>query len=312
MAQRITAFDVFLLVSLAVLWGSAFVVLKIAVETMPPVTLAAGRVVLAALPILAYMQATGRRFPRDPAFWRWCLLAAFCGTVLPFSLIAWGQRAVDSAVSAICMASVPLFTLPLAHLFTRDEKMTRRKILGVGIGFLGIALLFKSDASFETELNVATALGIAAILAGAFTYATETLILRRLRGVDSVTLAASVLSIGATILTLASLAIDRSWTLSFSAADVGLIVFLGLFPTALATLVLVKLVARAGATFTSLNNYLVPPVGAVCGVLILGETIADTAIAAFVLIVIGLFITTRQPPAPSAPAPVPSEEDTRI
>lgn len=290
-APRLTAVDALLLVTLALLWGSAFPFLKVAVETVPPVTTAAMRVTLAAGIAFLYMKFRGRRLPRNPRTWAWTWLSGLCGLALPYGLIAWGQQTIPSALAAICMASVPLFTLPLAHVFTRDEKITPARAVGVAMGFGGIALLF--GGGLDDGTSAVNPWGILAVLGGAFSYSMEALVLRRLSRTDGATLAAMVLICAVVMLVPASLIIDRPWQLRPDASSLAAIVYLAVFPTAISTLLLVILVARVGATITSLNNYLVPLVGVVLGILLLGEEIRMIFFVAFGIILAGVYVTSH-------------------
>lgn len=290
-APRLTLVNAALLLTLAFLWGSAFPFLKVAVATVPPVTTAAARVALAACLAFLYLKLKRRHLPRNPRVWLWATLASSCGLALPYSLIAWGQQTIPSAVAAICMASVPLFTLPLAHIFTRDEKITPHRALGILMGFAGIALLF--SGGLDNPGGAVNPWGILAVLGGAFTYAIEGLVLRHLSRIDGATLTATVLICGATMLIPASILIDRPWQASPSAISLAAIVYLGIFPTALSTALLVVLVSRIGATLTSLNNYLVPLVGVILGILLLGEEVRAIFFVAFVIILAGVYVTSH-------------------
>lgn len=292
MARKISLIDIGLLLTLASFWGSAFLFVKIAVVEIPPMTLAAGRVALGAVTLMAVVIAQGKAFPRDRRSWIGATAVGVIGTVIPFYLIGWGQQRVDAALTAICMASVPLFTLPLAHVMTHDEKLAPVKIGGTVVGFAGVALLVLAGSSGAPN---ATPAGLTAILTAAFCYAAAGLLIRRISHNDAVTAGAMILVTGALVLMPLSTLIDRPWTLAPSAAALSSAAVLGVFATGLATLALVALVSRAGATFASLNNYLVPVVGMACGVIWLNESLSPPALFAFALIVIGVLLTSRKP-----------------
>ena len=135
MGRKISSLDFVLLILLASFWGSAFLFIKIAITSIPPMSLAAGRVAIGAMILYGIIRVSGLSLPGDIRSWLGAAGVTMAGTVFPFFLIGWGQQSVDSALTAICMASVPLFTLPLAHLMTHDEKLHITKVAGVIVGF---------------------------------------------------------------------------------------------------------------------------------------------------------------------------------
>ena len=156
--------DLALLVLLATMWGSAFVFIKLGVATVPPFTLAAARIMLALVLMLAYLRLRRLRLPRGRV-WLVFALLGLVGNVAPFVLISWGEIIIDSALAAILMAVGPLFTVLLAHAFTGDERLTPLKLLGVLIGLSGVVVLIGADALAGLGDNVAAQL---AVTAGAF------------------------------------------------------------------------------------------------------------------------------------------------
>ena len=127
-----------LLFALVAMWGSAFMFIKIAVAHVPPATIAAGRLAIGAVVLLIVIRAMGLRLPPFSGVWRQYAVLAFVGNALPFYLIAWGQRGIDSALAGILIAFMPLATLVLAHYFVRGEQVTRARAIGFVLGFIGI------------------------------------------------------------------------------------------------------------------------------------------------------------------------------
>ena len=124
------AVDYGMLMTLSALWGSSFLFIKLGVDTVPALTVTAGRLILAAVLLAAVAYHAGQTMPRGARLWGLITLAALFGNALPFSLIAWGEEAIDSGLAAILMAVMPLTTVLLAHVFTRDEKLTVGKAAG--------------------------------------------------------------------------------------------------------------------------------------------------------------------------------------
>ncbi len=282
--------DLALLVLLATMWGSAFVFIKLGVATVPPFTLAAARIMLALVLMLAYLRLRRLRLPRGRV-WLVFALLGLVGNVAPFVLISWGEIIIDSALAAILMAVGPLFTVLLAHAFTGDERLTSLKLLGVLIGLSGVVVLIGADALAGLGDNVAAQL---AVTAGAFGFAGANVLARRLPEMPPAVAGAATLVAAAVLAVPLSLLVEQPWNLAPSAASLGAIAVLAVWSTALAYLVFFRLVASGGATFVSLNNYLIPLVGLAWGALALGEGIGGRQIAALGLVLLGIFVTNDQ------------------
>jgi drug/metabolite transporter (DMT)-like permease len=277
-----------MLISLAVIWGSAFSFVKIAVESFSPLTLAASRITLAAATLTAVVYLTGGGLPVRPRIWGLCLAIAVSGAALPFSLIAWSEQHISSSAAAICMALVPLATLLIAHFITVDEKLSRWKFLGIAIGFAGVFLLFGDSG--QNSGNTST-LGMLAVLLAVVSYAVSGLLSIRLRNEPRLASSAAIMISATAVIVPLALLFDHPWTLTPSRSAVAAMVVLGLFPTALAMIMLIALVARAGATFMALSNYLVPVVGILFGAVWLDEQVTWHTGAAFLLICLGIYVT---------------------
>ena len=139
MAHRLpNARDYGLLLTLAAIWGSSFAFIKVGVAEVPPVTLTAVRLVLAAMFMAGVMMMRGSSLPTAKSAWVMMAVSALIGNALPFALIAWGQQGIPSATSAILMGIMPLITMMVAHAFTKDEKVNTRKAAGMATGFIGL------------------------------------------------------------------------------------------------------------------------------------------------------------------------------
>jgi drug/metabolite transporter (DMT)-like permease len=208
-------------------------------------------------------------------------------TALPFALLSWGQQFVPSAFAGISMAALPLFVLPLAHVFT-DEKLKLRNTLGVTLGFIGAIVLIGPGV-----LRIGTGmepLGQIACLAASISYAISSVMTRRCPPIDPITMAALLLTIGTITLIPAMLIFEGVPTLGDTRPTIAIIV-LGFIPTALAALIRVATIRSAGAVFMTLVNYQVPLWSMLFGVLVLNEVLPLRFFAALGLILIGLLIS---------------------
>lgn len=284
-ATRPNRGDYLLLLALGVTWGASFLLIKIAVATIPPLSVVAGRIVVGALALGALAALRGTKLPRDGRSWAKLALMGTVGTVLPFALISWGETRIDSGLAAILMSFVPIATLVMAHLFQHDEPLTPGKIVGVALGAVGILVLVGPSALAGLGHELVAQL---AVLAAALCYAGNTLLARRLGGLSPDIVSIGMLLSAAAIAVPAALAVDQPWTLDPSWASALAVVLLGVVSTALGYMLLFAVVARAGAGFAAFNNFLVPPVGVVWGVLLLSEQPSPHALIALAIVLAGL------------------------
>ena len=143
--------DLSLLILLAIIWGSSFFNIKIATYSYDPITLALVRVIFASIPLLVLCKISGIKIEAFSKNWNWYALIGLCNIAIPFVLIAIGTAKINSYLAAILMSTTPLSGSILAHFFTKDEKLSYMKSLGVLIGFSGIVLLFFDKVIITNE-----------------------------------------------------------------------------------------------------------------------------------------------------------------
>lgn len=283
-----SALNWFSILALGLIWGATFMVVAIALQGYGPLTVACARTTLGAAALLGLMVILRRPLPRFDRDMRFYLLwIGLLNTALPFSLLSWGQQYVPSAFAGISMAALPLFVLPMAHLFS-DEKMSSRSALGVALGFAGAIVLVGPGV-----LQIGTGwapLGQLACIAAAISYAISSVMTRRCPPIDPITLAALLLCVGAAALIPAMLLLEGVPQLSNTRASWA-IILLGLVPTALAALIRVATIRSAGAVFMTLVNYQVPLWSMLFGALVLGEILPLRFFTALALILLGLVIS---------------------
>jgi len=304
MAAPGTPRDILLLLMLAGSWGGSFVLIKLSVATLPPLTMTAIRLFLAALVLGAVARAFGHRFPTDWRTWRFYLLFALFGTVVPFSLIAFGEIRIDSAMAAILIAAVPLATHALSHFFVAGERLGGVTVVGVLIGFGGVVVLFGPGAlaGLGSEL-----IGQLAVLAATVSYAISNVLASRIRHLPPMVNGAATLVAASVWALPASLIVDRPWTLDPSTTSMLALLMLTLISTAAANLIYFLLMTSAGPSFLSLTNFLVPLLGVFWSWLFLAERPGWEALAALILILIGIAVVRHgrrrvQSPSPSTSA----------
>lgn len=277
-------YDYLLLLLLGATWGASFLLIKLAVATIPPMTVAAGRIAVGAAVLAAIAAGRGAAFPAARGAWSKLLFMGAVGTLAPFALINWGETRIDSGLAAILMSAVPLSTILLAHAIQRDEPLTTGKAMGVLLGCLGILVLVGPGALSGLGGQM---LAQFAVLGATLCYAANGIVARRL-SLPADVLAAGMLLSASLIGVPASLAIDQPWRLEPSAVSVLAVLALGLLPTAGGYLLLFRIIARAGAGFSSFNNYLVPVFGVFWGMALLGERPQPQALIGLAIVFLGL------------------------
>lgn len=276
------------ILALGLIWGGTFMVVSIALQGYGPLTVACARTTLGAAALLVLMRVMHRPMPVfDARMIKYLVVIGLLNTALPFALLSWGQQYVPSAFAGISMAALPLFVLPLAHIFT-DEKLTTRNLVGVSLGFVGaVVLIGPSVLRIGTGLEP---LGQIACVAASLSYAISSVMTRRCPPIDSITMAALLLLVGAAALIPAMLIVEGVPQIA-DPRTTAAIIFLGVVPTAIAALLRVFTIRSAGSVFMTLVNYQVPVWSMIFGAFVLSEVLPVRFFAALALIMIGLMIS---------------------
>src|SRR5882757_7694402 len=267
------ATELALLVALATLWGASYTFIRIGVATIPPITFIAGRTAIAGLLLLAIMRWRGVTMPTDAATWRRFLFQAGLNSVIPWTMLAWGERTLDAGLATILNSTSPIFTFFLTLIVTRHEALTARKLFGVAAGMAGICLIVgvQALAGLGEQLTAQIVIVVAAIC-----YAGAAIFSRGFANLDPMAPAAGSLISGAAILIPLSLVVDRPWTLVPSAASLLALVGLAVFSTAFAFAIYFRLIQTIGSVGTTAQAYLRVPIGVALGVVFLGESLTPT------------------------------------
>ena len=298
MTTRRSAADWALFLLLSSFWASAFAMTKLALDGLPASLIIPGRLGSGAIILIAVMLLRGERLPslsNRPA-WLAILGIGTIGTAMPFYLITLGQKTIDSSLAALLISAAPLFTAGLAHLRFHDEQITGYKILGLITGFAGVALLLGPDAI--RGLGNADLLAQLLVLGGAFCYAVNSIIARGAPRLAPTVLPAGFLCV-ATITSLPMLAMTDWSEVQPDAVNLSAVLGLGAISTGAAGIILMYLVARTSATFIALTGYVIPIMSAVIGYFAFRETQSWNAIAAFVLILAGVWVSQRRSRRPA-------------
>lgn len=284
-----------LLVVLSILWGGSFFFVGIAVDSLPPFTIVVLRVGLAAAALNIIVRATGLSMPADRRLWAAFFSMGLLNNVIPFSLIVWGQTYIASGLASILNATTPLYTVIVAHLLTKDEKITGGRLIGVLIGFAGVAVIIGPEALKDLGANT---LAQFAVLGAALSYAFAGVFGRRFRRLEVAPLVTATGQVTASTVMLIPVAfmVDRPWMLPMPTLEIwGAILGLALFSTALAYIIYFRILATAGATNLLLVTFLIPVSAIILGVMVLGEQLELKHFAGMSLIGLGLAAIDGRP-----------------
>ena len=276
------------LIGLAVIWGSAFFCIHVAVHSVPPLTYVWVRVTIAAAALWAYLAWRKEPAGLPKSVWGSMVVLALLNNVIPFILFGWGQTHIASGLASILNATTPIWGVIVAHVFTHDERMTPRKIAGVLLGFGGVALMIGPDLLGSIGNNVIAQL---ACVTAALLYALAGVWARRFKrlGVSPMSVTTGQLTASALVMLPVALVLDRPWEQAVPPLGaLGAILVLAVVCSAYAYILYFRLIDSAGATNALLVTLLVPPVAILMGALMLGEIIEARDVAGLGLIALGL------------------------
>jgi len=278
-----------LLLVLATLWGASYTFIRVAVASIPQITLIAGRTAIAGVLLLIIMYWRGLRMPRDAATWRRFLFQACLNSVIPWTMIAWGERTLDAGLATILNSTSPIFTFFLTLAVSRHEALTSRKLFGVVAGMAGICLIVgvQALAGFGEQLTAQIVTVLAAIC-----YAGAAIFSRGFKGLDPMAPAAGSLLCGAIVLIPLGLVVEQPWTIAPSTNSMLALLGLAVFSTAAAFVIYFRLIQTLGSVGTTAQAYLRVPIGVALGVLFLGEQLSPTAWIGLACVVIGVAAMT--------------------
>ncbi|MCF6326395.1 MAG: EamA family transporter [Devosiaceae bacterium] len=290
-----------LLFALVIIWGASFVAIKIAITDITPAWLAASRILLATILMIGFARLTNIRAPSGRAEWGVALVLGVIGTTLPFALIGWASIFVPSGIAGLMMATNPMLVLLLAIFVLPDEPPTKTRIVGLLVGFLGVAMVIMGRAAPQVSLPISntlttpgfdwTLLAYLALLLGALGYAINNVASRRAANMPHATRGyGALLTAAPSAIILAALSEPFPDFFAMHINTLGAIFYLGVLPTWIATLILYRLIAHTSAGFVAQSNYLVPATAILLGAWLLGEQLAPIQYLGFGIILLGIGI----------------------
>ncbi len=285
-----------LLGTLALAWGSSYLFIKIGVETLPPLSLVAWRL-LVGLAILAIVVVVTRTpLPRDPRTLGHLAVLGAVNIAIPFWLIGWAEQHITSGLTGILQSVSPFVTLVLSAAFVHDEHITRGRLAGIAVGFAGILVLSAPNlADAGTAAGAERLLGELGVVLASVAYgAGNTYARRALRETRPLVLATGQVAWAFAMVAILAFVVDGGVTVPTVPMAWVAVSWLGAVGTGFGYLVFFRLLTRWGPTRASLVAYLLPVVAVVLGVVVLGETVDATFLAGAALIVAGIWVVNRR------------------
>ncbi len=283
------SFDIFLLLFLGLIWGSSFFNIKIATYSYEPFTLALVRVIFACIPLFILCRIKKIKIQAFSKNWKPYALIGLCNIAIPFTLIAIGTGGINSYLAAMLMSTTPMSGSILAHFFTKNEKITFLKSIGILLGFIGIVFLF-FDKLIINKSNYIFAL--ITILGSTF-YSIGGILTLRLKnkGNENVTTSTTIWSV--IFLIPLSIILEKPWNLNPSIESTLALFYLGVVATGLAWLIRFRILTVNGLVFQTQVAYLIPIFGVLFGYFLMDEIITWRVLISLIMIIIGIFIVKK-------------------
>jgi drug/metabolite transporter (DMT)-like permease len=275
--------------SLGLIWGSSFLWIKIALGDVGPFTLVAWRLLIGVIGLALVVLINRPAFPRERRVYGMLALLGLINTALPFVLISWGEQTIDSAVASILNGTVPLFAMIIAHFALEDDRMTRARVAGLILGFLGVVVLMSGEL-VGGGLGQG-GLGQVAVLVAAVLYAFSSVFARKnLHGQSPVVQAFVPLVVADLFIWTGAVAIEAPALVPTTRLAWFALLWLGLLGSCVAYLLLFTLLHRVGPTRTTMVTYVFPVVGLVLGIVFLHEPVTASLVIGAVMVVAGILV----------------------
>ncbi|MEY9880396.1 DMT family transporter [Bradyrhizobium sp. USDA 329] len=289
--QTRLAFEIGLLLLLSLIWGSSFTLIKIAIPTIPPFTMVAARVTIAAILLVLISATQGYTLPRQGSVWAAFVVQGLLQSALPFTLISWGETHITSGLAGVLNATPPMFVLAIAMTTGRGrQEIGGRTTIGVALGLAGVALTMGVDAL--SGIGTAAPLAQAAVLVASFCYALAPIWGQRFASLPAVVTAAGAMSCAGALMLPIAAVLDRPWTLAPTKQAIAAVLGLAIVCTALAMVIYFRLIRTLGPLGTTSGSYLRAGFAVALGTTLLGESFTWSMLVGMTFIVMGVIAVT--------------------
>jgi drug/metabolite transporter (DMT)-like permease len=278
-----------LLVLLSFLWGASFTLIEIAIDTMPPATIVFGRLVIGAVLLVLFALWSGAAFRMSLTRWGALLIQGILQSALPFTLISWGQKYIDSGLAGLLNTTPPLFVFLIGYFLLKDRSAGARQITGILLGFAGVLVIMGPAAMAGDGSSI---LGQLAVTGASFSYAVAAIYAKRFSDQPPVLTAACSMAFAAVLMGPVSFWVDDPLNLAPSDAAIAAVISLGVFSTAIAMAIYFRLVRTLGPLGVTTGSYMRAGFSVVLGAILLGEALSPSLLAGLVMIFTGVAIVT--------------------
>jgi len=281
--------DLLLLTLLGLIWGSSFFNIKVATYSYEPFTLALIRVIFASIPLYLLCKYKKIKIEAFSKNWKPYALIGFCNIAVPFTLIAIGTSKINSYLAAMLMSTTPLSGSILAHFFTKDEKISFYKSIGILIGFFGVVFLFFD----EIVINKGNYIYALIVILGSTFYSIGGILTLKIKkkGNENVTTSTTIWSV--IFLFPLSMLFETPWKLDPSIDSTLALLYLGVVATGLAWMIRFRILTVNGLVFQTQVAYLIPIFGVLFGYFLMDEVITWRVIISLIIIMLGIYIVKR-------------------
>ena len=277
---------------LVIMFGSAFLLIEISLKSFSPSIIAFSRVFLAAIILLVYSLIKKHSFEFIRNNFVLLFILGLSGTSIPFFLISWAQQTINSSETGILIGFMPIFTVLGSHFYFKYEKLNIKTFFGFMLGFFGLfILLLNNDSSISMYDNF---LAKFAVILGAFFYALNALLVKKIRGVHVIPLSASVMLFSSFQLFVLLIFNHNTYNINFHLDSVISLLVMSVFSTALATVIYYKIIHDYGPSFLSLVNYPIPIFAFFIGVVFLKESANIFSIVSLLLIIVSIYLSQKK------------------
>jgi len=288
--RRPTLFDVARLVFVGAIWGGAFLFISIALQDFEPISIATWRVTLGAVVLIVIALLIGQKLPTGFHNWRLIFVVGFLNSAVPFFLISWGQQSISSAESALLVAMGTFVSLLLSHFTSDDERINAPRVIGVSIGFVGVMVLVIWDL---VESGTGNLPGQLAVMAAGCSYATSSVISRRLTHLPMISTSAVTMASACLYMIPLAFLLENPLPANVSKSSIIALVYLGVIGTAFAFTLRFFIIRANGAVFMSQVGYLVPLFGVIWSGLYFADAINLQTLISLGMILLGIAVTRK-------------------
>ena len=277
---------------LCFVWGSTWLAIKVGLGSLPPITFAGIRFIIASCLLVSYAIARRIKFPRDANSWRVMLFLSLSQIAAPYALAFWGEQYMTAGLTSLLFATLPFFVAVLAHFMIPGERVTALKVLAMLLCFIGVAVIF----SRALMLTVNSFWGGIAVIASAGVAGCANVVGKKYSELINSTVNVVVqMGVGAILLVAAGLLLEGGVSLDFDPTSVFAILYLAVIGSAFAFAALYWLYTRMEVTRVSLFTFITPIVAVLLGWLILGERVDLNVAIGGSLILVGVVLLNRAP-----------------